>query len=91
MSWTPPSPLGVTTGYRISYSASNGNGGESIDGGDRASHRLTRLNNSYTYTISILSTATGGLPSTTSVQAEPVGLGKSGTMQPTHMKSIMST
>lgn len=87
VSWTPPSPLGVTTGYRISYSASNDSGIESIDGGDRASHRLSGLNNGDTYTISILSTATGGLPNTTPVQAEPVGIGKSGTMQPTHMKS----
>ena len=66
VTWTPPSPLGVTTGYRISYT---GGGGSSdsvdVDGGNTNSHTLMRLTNRETYTISIMSTSSSspGLPS----------------------------
>ena len=70
VTWTPPSPLGDTTGYRISYT---GGGGSSdsvdVDGGSTNSHTLMGLTNGGTYTISIVGTASPGLPST------PVGAG----------------
>ena len=74
VSWTPPSPLGDTTGYRISYT-----GGGSVDvyGGNTNSHTLTGLTNGQTYTISIMSTSSssGVLPSAP-VSAGTVGLGR---------------
>ena len=58
VTWTPPSPLGDTTGYRISYT---GGGGSSdsvdVDGGNTNSHTLMGLTNGETYTISIMGTS----------------------------------
>ena len=54
VSWTPPSPLGDTTGYRISYT---GGGRVDVDGGNTNSHTLTGLTNGHTYTISIVGTS----------------------------------
>ena len=58
VTWTPPSPLGDTTGYRISYT---GGGGSSdsvdVDGGNTNSHTLMGLTNGETYTISIVGTS----------------------------------
>ena len=80
VTWTPPSPLGNTTGYRISYT---GGGGSSdsvdVDDGNTNSHTLTGLTNGETYTISIMSTASpslGLLPSAP-VEAGAVALSKS--------------
>ena len=57
VTWTPPSPLGDTTGYRISYT---GGGGSSdsvdVDGGNTNSHTLMGLTNGETYTISVVRT-----------------------------------
>ena len=62
--WTSPSPLGDTTGYRISYT---GRGGSSdsvdVDGGNTTSHTLIGLTRE-SYNISIVGTASLGLPST---------------------------
>ena len=52
--WTPPSPLGDTTGYRISFT---GGSDVDIDGGSTNSHTLTGLTNGQTYTISIVATS----------------------------------
>ena len=75
VSWTPPSPLGDTTGYRISYT---GGGSVDVDGGNTNSHTLTSLINGETYTISIVGTSSshGVLPSAP-VSAATVGLGRS--------------
>ena len=74
VSWTPPSPLRDTTGYRISYT---GGGSVDVDGGNTNSHTLTGLINGQTYTISIVGTSSssGVLPSAP-VSAGTVGLGK---------------
>ena len=64
VTWTPPSPLGDTTGYRISYT---GGGGSSdsvdVDGGNTNSHTLMGLTNGEKYTISIVGRASSGFPS----------------------------
>ena len=77
VTWTPPSPLGDTTGYRISYT---GGGGSSdsvdADGGNTNSHTLMGLINGETYTISIVGTASSGLPSA------PMGAGTVGLCKP---------
>ena len=64
VTWTPPSSLRDTTGYRISYT---GGGGSSdsvyVDGSSTNSHILMGLTNGETYTISIVGTASPGFPS----------------------------
>ena len=76
VTWTPPSPLGDTTGYRISYT---GGGGSSdsvdVDGGNTNSHTLMGLTNGETYTISVVGTASHSTLSTP-VEAGTVALGK---------------
>ena len=58
VSWSPPTPLGETTGYRISYIYSGGSSG-SVDVGDGSIHNylLTGLQNGVSYTISIVGTS----------------------------------
>ena len=58
VTWTPPSPLGDATGYRVSYNGGEGDssGSEDVSGGSTTSHILTGLQNTLTYTISISST-----------------------------------
>ena len=53
VSWTPPTPLGDTTGYRIYYS---GGSSDSVDvsGGSTHTHLLTGLQNVASYNISIV-------------------------------------
>ena len=76
VTWTPPSPLGRTTGYRIFYAGGGGSSG-SVLVHDRNSNSLTlaNLNNGVNYTIFIASTASVGLLSATT-EALPVDLGK---------------
>ena len=65
VTWTPPSPLGYTTGYRISYTEGGGsNDSVDVDGGNTNSHTLMGLTNGATYFISIVATASSGLSST---------------------------
>ena len=56
VSWSPPTPLGDTTGYRIYYS-----GGSSdsvyVSDGSTDNYLLTGLQNGETYTISINGTS----------------------------------
>ena len=75
VSWTPPSPLGHTTGYRISYT---GGGSVDVDGGNTNSHTLTDLINGQTYTISIVGTSSSSavIPSAPVLPGR-VGLGNS--------------
>ena len=78
VTWTPPSPLGDTTGYRISYT---GGGGSSdsvdVDGGNTSSHTLMGLTNGNMYTLTIMGTAPITSPSpitSASVEAGTVDL-----------------
>ena len=64
VTWTPPSPLGDTTGYRISYTEGRGSSGTvDVDGGNTNSHTLMGLTNGEIYTISNMSTSSPALPS----------------------------
>ena len=56
VSWTPPTPLGDTTGYRIYYS-SGSSGSVDVSGGSTDNHLLTGLQNGTSYTISIVGTS----------------------------------
>ena len=55
--WTPPTPLGNTTGYRIFYSGKI-SGSIGVSGGAADNHLLTSLQNGAIYTISIVGTST---------------------------------
>ena len=57
MSWTPPTPLGDTTGYRISYTGGGSSDSVDIDGGSTDEYTLTDLQNGETYNISIVATS----------------------------------
>ena len=56
VSWSPPTPLGDTTGYRISYS---GGSSGSVDVSDVSTknYLLTGLQNETSYTVSIVGTS----------------------------------
>ena len=56
VSWTPPTPLGDTTGYRIYYSGGS-SGSVNVSGGSTDNHLLTGLQNRASYTISIVGTS----------------------------------
>ena len=75
VTWTPPSPLGDTTGYRISYTGGGGSS-DSVDVFGN-SHTLMGLTNGETYTISIMSISSSSsvLPSAP-VEAGTVAMGK---------------
>ena len=57
VSWTPPTPLGDTTGYRIYYSGGS-SGSVDVSGGSTHNHLLTGLQNGASYNISIVATST---------------------------------
>ena len=77
VSWTPPSPLGDTSGYRIYYTRAGGSSESvDIDGGNTNSRTLMGLTNGETYTISVVGTSSSVLPSPP-VSAGDVALGKS--------------
>jgi len=61
VSWTPPTPLGDTTGYRIYYGGGS-SGSVDVNGGSTDNHLLTGLQNGVSYTISIVGTS-GHIPS----------------------------
>ena len=64
VTWTPPSPLGDTTGYKISYSGGGSRYNAYVDGGETESYTLMWLTNGETYTILIVgTTSSNGLPS----------------------------
>ena len=56
VSWSPPTPLGDTTGYRIYYS-SGSSGSKGVSGGSTDNDLLTGLENGDIYTISIVATS----------------------------------
>ena len=56
VSWSPPTPLGDTTGYRISYSGGS-SGSVDVSDGSTDNYLLTGLHNGASYTISIMGTS----------------------------------
>ena len=56
VSWSPPTPLGDTTGYRIYYSGGS-SGSVDVSDGSTDNHLLTGLQNGESYTISIVTTS----------------------------------
>ena len=71
VTWTPPSPLGDTTGYRISYTGGGGSSDSvNVDGGNTNSHTLMGLSNGETYIISIV-----GIASSSGTPRAPVEAG----------------
>ena len=84
VSWTPPSPPGDTSGYRIYYTRAGGSSDSvDIDGGNTNRRTLMSLTNGETYTISVVgrsSSTSGGLPSPP-VTPGDVALGNSKTIQ----------
>ena len=56
VSWTPPTPLGDTTGYRIYYSGGS-SGSENVSDGSTDNLLLSGLQNGASYTISIVGTS----------------------------------
>ena len=76
VTWTPPSPLGDTTGYRIHYTNGGGSSGNmSVDEGSTDNYTLTSLTNGETYTISVTAIS-NTLPSDTVTANMAVGLSK---------------
>ena len=56
VSWSPPSPLGDTAGYRISYSGGS-SGTVDVSDGSTDNYLLICLQNGDSYTVSIVSTS----------------------------------
>ena len=81
VSWTPPSPPGDTTGYRIYYTRAGGSSDSvDVDGGNTNSRTLMGLTNGETYTISVAGTSsTSTVLASPPVSAGDVALGKSKT------------
>ena len=64
VTWTPPSLLGDTNGYIISFTTGGGSSSSvNVAGANTNSHTLTGLTNGRTYTISIVATSSTGLVS----------------------------
>ena len=57
VSWSPPTPPGDTTGYRIYYSDSDSSDSVDVSGGSTDNYLLTGLMMGATYTISIEATS----------------------------------
>ena len=57
VSWSPPTPLGDTTGYRIDYNDSDSSDSVDVSGGSTDNYTLTGLKMESTYTISIVATS----------------------------------
>ena len=73
VSWSPPTPLGDTTGYRIYYSGVS-NGSVDVSDGSIDNYLLTGLQNGESYTISIVATLQHLLSE--SVEVIVIGLSK---------------
>ena len=57
VSWTPPTPPGDTTGYKICYSGNGSQGIVNVNGHSTDNHILTGLQDRAIYTISIVGTS----------------------------------
>ena len=77
MSWTPPTPLGDTTGYIIYYTNDDNTDSVVIDSGSTDEYTLSDLQNGDTYIISIVATSSSDLPSESVLADMTVGLSKS--------------
>ena len=75
VTWTPPSPLGDTTGYRISYTGAGNSDSVDVSGGDTNTFVVTGLAEKTTYNVSIVGTSQH-LPSTNVPVPGPVILGE---------------
>ena len=75
VSWSPPTPLGDTTGYRIYYSDGDSSDSVDVSGGSTDNYTLTGLQNGDSYTISIVATSQH-FPSESVIADMNVGLGK---------------
>ena len=53
VSWTPPTPLGNTTGHRIYYSGGS-SGSVDVSGGSTDNHLVTGLQSGVSYTITVV-------------------------------------
>ena len=73
VSWSPPAPLRVTTGYRIYYSGGS-SGSEDVIGSSTHNYTLPGLQNGESYNISLVATSQH-LPSE-SIAADIVTLGE---------------
>ena len=76
VSWSPPDPLGDTTGYRIDYTDGSSSDSVTVDGGGTSERELTGLRNGAIYTISIVATSQS-FPSESVVAMDAVHLGMS--------------
>ena len=74
VSWTPPTPLGDTTGYRI-YCSGGSSGSEDVSGGSTHNHLRTGLRNGARFIISIVGTSVH-LPSERVEYSNIINLGK---------------
>ena len=81
VSWSPPSPMGGTSGYRIYYNrAGDSSDSVDVDGGNTNTHTLMGLTNGETYTTSIAGTSsTSGVLPSPPESAGLIALGKSKT------------
>ena len=75
VSWSPPTPLGDTTGYRIYYSDSDSSDSVDVSGGSTDNYLLTGLQNGGSYTISIVATS-AHFPSESVTLDMNIGLGE---------------
>ena len=57
VSWSPPTPLGATTGYSIFYNGGNSSDTVYISGGSSDNYLVTNLQNGQGYNISIVATS----------------------------------
>ena len=74
MTWTPPPPLGNTTGYTIFYTDMSGKkSSETIGDGNADRHTLTGLTNGKTYMISIVAKSSTDLLDVHYMNGVPLG------------------
>ena len=78
VTWTPPTPLGDTTGYIIYFTDEDDSdsGNVTVSGGSTDMATLTGLQNGDTYTISIVATSDTAFPSESVPADMSVGLRK---------------
>ena len=57
LTWTPPSPLGDTTGYKISFTGGGNSDSVDVSGANTNSHTLTGLQSGQTYILSVIGTS----------------------------------
>ena len=73
VTWTPPSPLGDTTGYRIDYTGGCISDSVNVSGEFSNNHTITGLENGQIYTISIVSTSSENISPPVSGIFVPLG------------------